>query len=42
MNLQIDADAGVGFSSGIQYIVSVKDSEGNMLGSAHASRTYGM
>jgi hypothetical protein len=24
------------------YIISVKDSEGNMLRSAHASRTYGM
>jgi hypothetical protein len=42
MSLKVDADAGVGFFSGVQYIISVKDSEGNMLGSAHASTTYGM
>jgi len=28
--------------SGVQYIISVKDSEANMLGSALASTTYGM
>jgi hypothetical protein len=35
-------DAGIGFFSDVQYIISVKDSEGIMLGSAHASTTYGM
>jgi hypothetical protein len=40
MNLKIDA--GVGSFSVVQYNVSVKESEGNMLGSAHASTTYGM
>jgi hypothetical protein len=30
------------FFSGVQYIISVRESEGNMLGSAHASTTYGM
>jgi hypothetical protein len=41
IGLKVDADAGVGFF-GVQYIMSVKDSEDNMLGSAHASMTYGM
>jgi len=35
-------EAGVGFFCAVQYIISVKDSEGIMLGSAHASTTYGM
>jgi hypothetical protein len=30
------------FFSSVQYIISVRDSEGSMLGSAHASTTYGM
>jgi hypothetical protein len=34
-------DAGVVFS-GVQYIISVMDSEGNLLESAHAPTTYGM
>jgi hypothetical protein len=34
-------DAGVGFLSGVEDI-SVKDSEDNMLESAHVSTTYGM
>jgi hypothetical protein len=42
INRKIDTDAGVGFFSGVQYIISVKKSEGNMLESAHASTTYGM
>jgi len=29
-----------GFYSCVQYILSVKDSEGNMVGNAHASMTY--
>jgi hypothetical protein len=37
MNLKIDADAGVAFVSGVQYIISIKHSEGSMLLSAHAS-----
>jgi hypothetical protein len=37
----LKVDAGVGFFSGVQYIISVKESEGIMLGSAHASTTYG-
>jgi hypothetical protein len=35
-------DAGVVFFSCVQYIISVRDSEGNMLGSAHASTIYGI
>jgi hypothetical protein len=35
-------DAGIGFFAGVKYIISVKDSESNMLGSAHESTTYGM
>jgi hypothetical protein len=34
--------AGVGFFSGVQYIIRVKGSEGFILGCAHASTTYGM
>jgi hypothetical protein len=30
------------FFSGVQYLVSVKETEGIMLGSTHASTTYGM
>jgi len=33
-------DAGVAFVSAVQYVVSIKDSEGSMLGSAHASSVY--
>jgi hypothetical protein len=40
IGLTVDADAGL--FSGVQYIVSVKVSEGNMLESEHASTTYGM
>jgi len=35
-------DAGVHFVSGEQYIISIKDSDGNVLASAHASMTYTM
>jgi hypothetical protein len=38
INLQIDA--GVGFVYGVQCIISMKDSEGSMLVSAHASTAY--
>jgi hypothetical protein len=41
IHIGLKVDAGVGFFS-VQYIMSVKDSEGNMLGSEHASTTYGM
>jgi hypothetical protein len=45
-NLKIDADARtdtcVGIFSCVQYIIYVKGSEGNVLGSAHAFRAYGM
>jgi hypothetical protein len=37
MNLKIDADADVSFVSTVQYIISIKDNEGSMLVSAHAS-----
>jgi hypothetical protein len=44
MNLKIDADAltdaGVAFVSVIKYITSIKDNEGSMLASAHASTVY--
>jgi hypothetical protein len=33
-------DAGVAFVSGVQYVISIKDSEGSMLVSAHASTVY--
>jgi len=42
IRINLKVDASIGFFSGVQYIISVKDSEGNMLGSAHASTTYGM
>jgi hypothetical protein len=35
-------DAGVGFFSCVQYIMSIKDCEGNMLEIAHTCTTYGM
>jgi hypothetical protein len=44
MNLKIDAyamkRAGVAFVSALQYVISVKGSEGNMLVTAHASTVY--
>jgi hypothetical protein len=44
INLQIDADAlnrrRRRFLSALQYIISIKDSEGSMLVSAHASTVY--
>jgi hypothetical protein len=33
-------DAGVAFLSGVQYIMSIKDSEGSMLVGANASTVY--
>jgi hypothetical protein len=42
ISLKLDADAGVDLFSGVQDIISVKDSESNRLGSAHASTTYGI
>jgi hypothetical protein len=33
-------DAGVAFVSGVQCIISIKDSEGSMLVTAHASAVY--
>jgi hypothetical protein len=44
INLKIDADAltdaGVAFVSAVQYIMSIKDSEGSILVSAYASTVY--
>jgi hypothetical protein len=44
MNLKIDADAlnrrRRRFESALQYVTSIKDSEGSMLLSAHASTVY--
>jgi hypothetical protein len=40
VNLKIDAD--VAFVSGVQYIISIKDSEGRILISAHASTIFGV
>jgi hypothetical protein len=37
--LKADAQVGLGFFH-VQYIMYVKESEGNMLGSAHESTTY--
>jgi hypothetical protein len=42
MNLKFDADAGVAFVSAVKYIISVKDSEGSMPVSAHASTVYAL
>jgi hypothetical protein len=38
MNLKFDA--GVAFVTSVQYVISIKDSEGSMLVSAHASSVY--
>jgi hypothetical protein len=40
MNLKIDA--GVAFGPAVEYIISIKDSEGSMLVSAHASTVCAM
>jgi hypothetical protein len=40
INLKIDNDAGVAFVSAVQYITSIKYSEGSRLLSAHASTVY--
>jgi hypothetical protein len=40
MNLKIDTDAGVAFVSAVKYIISIKNSEGSMLVSEHASTVY--
>jgi hypothetical protein len=40
MNLKIETDAGVAFVTAIKYIISINDSEGTMLVSAHASTVY--
>jgi hypothetical protein len=40
INLKIDANVGVAFVSGVRYMVSINDSEGSMLISAHASTVY--
>jgi hypothetical protein len=42
INLKIDADAGVAFVSVVKYIISIKDSEGSMLVSAHVSTVYAL
>jgi hypothetical protein len=40
INLKIDADASVAFASGAQYIISIRESEGSMLVSAHTPTVY--
>jgi hypothetical protein len=40
INLKIDADAGVALVSAVQYVISIKESEGSTLVSAHASTVY--
>jgi hypothetical protein len=40
INLEVYTDASVAFVSGVQYIISMKDSEGSMLGSAPAFKVY--
>jgi hypothetical protein len=40
VNLKVYANAGDCYLSGVQYVISVEDSE-DMLGSGHASTTYG-
>jgi hypothetical protein len=40
INLKIDADAGVAFVYGVQFIISIRDSEGSIQVSAHASTVY--
>jgi hypothetical protein len=46
INLKIDVDAlnrrRHAFVSAVQYVISIKDSEGSMLVSAHASTVYAM
>jgi hypothetical protein len=39
-NLKLDTDAGVAFVYGVQCIISIKNSEGSILVSAHASTVY--
>jgi hypothetical protein len=40
VGLKIEADASVVFVSGEQYIISIKESDGTVLASAHAFVTY--
>jgi hypothetical protein len=40
IGLKVDAEAGVAFVYGVQCIISIKDSEGSILVSAHASTVY--
>jgi hypothetical protein len=40
MNLKMDADTGVVFVSAGKYMISMKDSVGSILVSAHASTVY--
>jgi hypothetical protein len=42
IHISLKFDSGVGFFFGVKYIIPVKENEGNMLESAHASTTYGM
>jgi hypothetical protein len=42
IHINLKIDAGVPFMSALQYIISVKDNEGNMLLCAHASTAYAM
>jgi len=39
-HISLKIDGGVAFVSGVQYIKSIKDTEGSMLVSAHASTAY--
>jgi hypothetical protein len=39
IDLKIDADAGVAFVSGIQYVISIKGYGGRILDIAHACKT---
>jgi hypothetical protein len=40
INIKIDADAGVAYVYGVQFIISIKDSEGSILVSACATTVY--
>jgi hypothetical protein len=40
VHINIKTDAGVAFVSAIKYIIRIKNSEGSMLVSAHASKVY--
>jgi hypothetical protein len=40
IHINLKIDAGVAFVSDVQYVVSIRDSEGSMLVSAHASTIY--